>query len=473
MPHATTLDIGGTVTGNPLDSNLEVQIHMDDQGVSAPYITNSAGDVIFTHAGSLGWVPVEPNSIINPSAHPRRQRTGQEFINQNSTTFNNAVITQINEYDADIQEKYEDLNTFPAYTTAQQTTATIDPNQSNPTQPGAEDQEDKPGDYKTYEGVKPITDYDGTGDPWAVRDGTTIKDLRYPLKHTDLYDFIQIFPMKYTPSIQGAGTNELAFDASKSFSMVNDRYYTQEKAGSTIFLPMIPASETTSTGWGGEEINAIQKEFGIAASKMIGSAGPDGAPSIQEWVKGAGGSLMEATNRLLKGNEGLHQYITAYFAGKAVSANILGRSGVAINPNLELLFSGPGLRSFSYNFRFTPREELEAQEIRDIIKVFKKGMAPRRTEGHMFLNVPNVWSIKYIHNSQNKNTEVHPYLNKIKTCALKSFNVNYMPDGSYMTYAGSGVGKGSMTSYQVSMEFGELEPIYNNDIDMTKDDMGY
>ena len=123
MPHATTLDIGGTVTGNPLDSNLEVQIHMDDQGVSTPYITNSDGDVIFTHAGSLGWVPVEPNSIINPADHPGRQITGQEFGRLNSTTLNNAVITQINEYPTNIQEKYEDLNTFPAYTTAQQTTA--------------------------------------------------------------------------------------------------------------------------------------------------------------------------------------------------------------------------------------------------------------------------------------------------------------------------------------------------------------
>ncbi len=32
---------------------------------------------------------------------------------------------------------------------------------------------------------------------------------------------------------------------------------------------------------------------------------------------------------------------------------------------------------------------------------------------------------------------------------------------------------GSMTSYQVSMEFGELEPIYNQDIEMDEKDMGY
>ena len=37
-----------------------------------------------------------------------------------------------------------------------------------------------------------------------------------------------------------------------------------------------------------------------------------------------------------------------------------------------------------------------------------------------------------------------------------------------MTYS-----DGSMTSYQVRMQFGELEPIYNNDIDMNSNDMGY
>ena len=44
-----------------------------------------------------------------------------------------------------------------------------------------------------------------------------------------------------------------------------------------------------------------------------------------------------------------------------------------------------------------------------------------------------------------------------------------MPDNSYMTYHQGG----SMTAYNVTMEFGELEPIYNNDIVMGNDDMGY
>ena len=135
-----------------------------------------------------------------------------------------------------------------------------------------------------------------------------------------------------------------------------------------------------------------------------------------------------------------------------------------MNPNLELLFNGPKLRQFSYNFRFTPREQDEAQEVRRIIKFFKKAMAPKKSMTGMFLQSPHVFKLKYYY----KNGQQHPFLNKIKTCALTSFTVQYAPDGSYMTYD-----DGSMTSYTVSMGFGELNPIYSDDIDESSNDMGY
>jgi len=331
-----------------------------------------------------------------------------------------------------------------------------------------------PGGDPTATGNQPVPVTPGnqnpqSDQPWAAGN----RNLRYPLNHISVYDFIQIYPMQYRPAmIPGSGN--------PNFSNVNNRYTRAEKAGSTIFLPMIPAGETSSTGWGEERMNAIQKEFGRAASDIIGTAFK--AKDFTDWGSEAIGSLKTAAHTLLKNNKDLAQYFTAHFAGQAVSANLLGRHGVAINPNLELLFTGPSLRSFSYNFRFTPREKKEAKEIRDIIKVFKKGMAPRRKEGDIFLDVPYVWQLKYIRGGTKDEVDSgkqHPYLNKIKPCALKSFNVNYMPDGSYMTYGGSGGPNregdddGSMTSYQVSMEFGELEPIYNNDIEMDEKDMGY
>ena len=151
--------------------------------------------------------------------------------------------------------------------------------------------------------------------------------------------------------------------------------------------------------------------------------------------------------------------------GQAVGKNVFTRAtGKVMNPNLELLFTGPNLRSFAYSFRFTPREEAEARMVRSIIKMFKRAMAPRRKGGKLFLESPHVFKLKYYF----KGGREHPFLNKIKTCALQNFTVQYAPDGSYMTYD-----DGSMTSYTINMTFGELNPIYESDIDESSNNMGF
>ena len=83
----------------------------------------------------------------------------------------------------------------------------------------------------------------------------------------------------------------------------------------------------------------------------------------------------------------------------------------------------------------------------------------------IFLKTPRVFQIEYIFDDSD--TSNHPFLNKIKPCAMTSFNVNYTPDGSYSTFP-----DGSMTSYAISMSFGELQPIYADEYD-DSDDMGF
>ena len=151
--------------------------------------------------------------------------------------------------------------------------------------------------------------------------------------------------------------------------------------------------------------------------------------------------------------------IKSWFAGKAIGANVLGRAtGQTINNNVEVLFNGPGLRTFNYNYRFTPREPKEAVMIKNIIRFFKKQMAPKRSTSRIFLKSPNVFKLKYVF----KNGD-HPFLNNIKMCALNGFTVDYTPDGSYSTYSDGGEGDGSMTSYNVGLSFMEMTPIYNED----------
>ena len=59
-------------------------------------------------------------------------------------------------------------------------------------------------------------------------------------------------------------------------------------------------------------------------------------------------------------------------------------------------------------------------------------------------------------------------MNEFKPCACVNFSVNYVPDGSYMTYSG-----GSLTSYQINMGFGEIEPIYAAEYKENAQSMGF
>ena len=159
-----------------------------------------------------------------------------------------------------------------------------------------------------------------------------------------------------------------------------------------IFLPMTPTiSESTAVAWGTDELNPIQQRFGAAALRGIDSM-VDGLERGEAFkaLGGLVGDSFRTAESMLK-NKGTGAFIRSYFAGQAVRANLLGRTGIVINPNLELHFQGPKLRSFRYIFTFTPRDRDEANIIREIIKTFKKTMAVKRLEGQIFLGTPDIY----------------------------------------------------------------------------------
>ena len=274
---------------------------------------------------------------------------------------------------------------------------------------------------------------------------------RYPLnKDRKKFDFLQVTAKKYKPN-QFAGGGGMVQDA-------EDRG--MASVGS-VYLPMQPGlAEGNSVSWNKEELNALD----AAGANIAGSTVKGASKGVVEAGKQLRDSSGDAFNSLLGKGGITGDDVAAYFAGQAVGKNVFTRTtGKILNPNLELLFSGPNLRTFNYNYQFTPREDREAKEIRSIIKFFKKNMAPIR-KGKLFLESPNVFKLKYLFKSGGQ----HPFLNKIKLCALTSFNVQYTPDGSYMTYD-----DGSMTSYTASMSFQELNPIYADEIEMSSNDMGF
>ena len=273
---------------------------------------------------------------------------------------------------------------------------------------------------------------------------------RYPLnKDRKQFDYLQVTAKKYEPSRMSdpGGLTQEAEDRN------------METVGS-VFLPMQPGlAEGNSVSWNNSEISPIDAALANVSGATIEGASKGGDEAIKKAMDAAKGGFRD-----LQGVT--KDEVAAYFAGKATGKNIFTRStGKMLNPNLELLFNAPTLRTFNYTYRFTPREEKESDGVRQIIKFFKKQMAPKRQKsGKLFLESPNVFKLKYFF----KNGIQHPFLNKIKICALQSCTVQYTPDGSYMTYE-----DGSMTSYELGLSFGELNPIYNDDIKLESNDMGF
>ena len=271
--------------------------------------------------------------------------------------------------------------------------------------------------------------------------------LRYPRQSLAQfgYDYIQIKAFDYEASGIKVGPGKASGFAGSGGNRFKNSY-------ETIQLPMQPnLSESMGVGWGENQLNALQASMAQAAEGAIGVLGSGGLD------KKAGKSIIDAGQDLLNKakDEESKAAIAAYFAGQAVgNNNLVTRStGNVMNPNLELLFTGPALRAFNFNFTLTPRDREEARIVRKIIKSMKRNMSPQRSESHLFLKTPRIFELQYIYGEGNT---PHPFLNKFKPCACRNFSVNYTPDGSYMTYAG----EPSMTSYQITMAFGEIEPIY-------------
>ena len=282
------------------------------------------------------------------------------------------------------------------------------------------------------------------------------KNYRYPSGAIpDLgYDFVTFTAYKY----KAAGLNNpglgLILKGDTSDARIGAKL-------ESITLPILPnISEANAVRWGKDSLNQIQA---MAAEVAKGTIMTTVNGGVVEGLKELLGSGSKAVKDVLENNRGMGAQIVAHFAGQAVGANILGRStGAVMNPNMELLFEGPTLRTFNFTFKFRPRNKYEQKEVKNIIKAFKRNMAVQRNDGELFLLTPNIFKVAYHHNG-----EPHPFMNRLKPCAMTSFNVSYTPDGNYMTYE-----DGGMTGYDVGFTMSEIVPIYGDDQKDT-DGMGF
>jgi len=167
--------------------------------------------------------------------------------------------------------------------------------------------------------------------------------------------------------------------------------------------------------------------------------------------------------------------LRTFLAQTAVGAQglIPRTTGAILNPNIELLLKAPNLRSFNFNFKMSARSRTEAEQIRKIIRFFKQGMSVKRSTSSLFILSPNLFNIQYLAAGEGNLLRDHPSIGKIKNCALTAINTQYTPDGTYMTFDDEAR---TMTSYNIQMQFKELEPLTETDYAETaarEDSIGY
>lgn len=278
-------------------------------------------------------------------------------------------------------------------------------------------------------------------------EGRSVKDypennlLRYPLDMSGKQDCITFTMLEYAPKKFSSSAADFAKGEAQS-----KREGPEKRRGKTVTLPIQPTiSDSNVVKWGAEDMNALQAVAAAVAMSTI-EGGPEAAAAA---ITGAADFIAG------KGNPSLKALIATGFAEQAaqVKGLLTRATGGILNPNTELLFQGPDLRTFGFTFSLSAREPQEAIQIKNIIRFFKQGMSVKRADTALFLKSPHTFEIKYLFNGKE-----HPWINKIKECALTSCNVNYTPAGNYATYE-----DGAMSQYDISLSFSELEPIYDDD----------
>ena len=304
--------------------------------------------------------------------------------------------------------------------------------------------------------------------------------LRYPLEAlTEHTDYLQIDIEKYEPIGDSYAT---APGSSKRY--VKGNIFTN-RAGrrpasklstkplinaGTILLP-IPASigDSNNVQYDSSTLNGLAAVGVQAASGFMETDFTQGfqgglqqlddlRKEIGQRIKEGVGSPGAATNVI---NKKLASEAVNIFGANVTVNQLLARgNGEILNPNMELLFGGPTLRNFRFAFRLAPRNEREAEQVRLIIRAFKRNMAPKSQggtigSGSFFLKTPNVFKLRY-----RSGRKDHPFLNKFKQCFLSDMSTSYTGDGVYATYDDA-----TPVSIIMDLSFKEIQPIYDIDYD--------
>jgi len=324
-------------------------------------------------------------------------------------------------------------------------------------------------DYNPFlEEVSTIkTSWEGDGTAIAGAGGS----VRYPhdMLIDEAEDFVSFDFYDYKPPFQGKKSVDDVGGESYANLTLGDYNatgyageYFKDKAYPQILLYMPQdIQDAFAAKWEG-------KKFGQITTGLLASAGQEG--NIDK-LKSLGKTLDKTLEKSMVESAasivtGLAQKIT----GDTISAGDLfgGISGVARNPNVEVLFQSMELRTFDLTFKMSPFDDQDALRIEAIIKIFKMAMLPQYNLGDDvdvfgkdnkaldagFIQVPKVCAVNFMRGS-NRNR----FLPRYKMCAITDVNVNYTPDNVYAT-----IDRNMPVATELKISFMETKLVFSEDI---------
>ncbi len=278
-------------------------------------------------------------------------------------------------------------------------------------------------------------------------------------------DYVLFEFYEYQPPFQNINKGETKDNstplATYNESIAAERLYKGSETEQSIILYM---PEDVSTGY---KANWSGKAFSNIGRDVLTTAGSGNAGDVaQNTLNNIGTAFSQLAPNI--GEKSINAVISK-ITGEQIGQNeIFGSTrGVILNPNVELLFTGTDLRNISLNYKLVPRNALEATEIKEICKIFKRAMLPKFSKGtelnfskgqnaaNNFIRVPNVCRLTFMRGN-GPNPDVAQY----KMCAMTNVEINYTPDGTYATYD-----DGSMVAIGLSLSFQETKLIFSEEAD--------
>lgn len=217
----------------------------------------------------------------------------------------------------------------------------------------------------------------------SVKARTTYNEtLKYPESYEG-NDYTVIKMLRYVadPNVSLGGNPEVETTEQGDSEAVTNLSLTRfserkEEILATINLP-IPSNliDANPVSWESGDLGPL-RAYGVTAAANILNSG--------NFLTGVGNEVGRAARTVQANGESARTVLNASIIGAVLGMSgndILTRStGAILNPNTELLFRGPQLRTWNFSFKMTPRNDKEAKTIRKIIRWLKQGSSVKELE---------------------------------------------------------------------------------------------